>query len=71
MNDQWLAIKFKNNDTAYYAPDEYTNYEYDGKYFIVIRNKQWIGFYNLTEIRYIEVITRKIKGLKEILDGIS
>ena len=29
--------------------------EDDGKYFIVIYDKQWIGFYNLDCIEYIEV----------------
>lgn len=54
---QWITIVFRNEETCRYGPDEYTDYRYDGKYFIVIRDKQWIGFYNLEVIRYIEVGT--------------
>ena len=50
-----IEIVFKNGDVAHYMPDEYTDYKYDGKYFIVILEKQWIGFYNLDAIEYIEV----------------
>ena len=50
-----ITIDFKNGETCHYAPDEYTDYRYDGKYFVVIFEKQWIGFYNLDEIRYIEI----------------
>ena len=50
-----IEIVFKNGDMTHYKPEEYTDYKYDGKYFIVIFEKQWIGFYNLTEIEYITV----------------
>jgi len=50
-----IEIVFRNGDMAHYKPDEYTDYRYDGKYFIVIRDKQWIGFYNLDCVEYIEV----------------
>ena len=40
---------------CHYSPSEYTDYKYDGKYFIVIYEKQWIGFYNLDCVEYIEV----------------
>ena len=55
MEDKWITIDFKNGETCHYAPSEYTDYQYDGKYFIVIYEKQWIGMYNLKEIRYIEI----------------
>lgn len=55
MDKQWITVKFKNGEICHYKPSEYTDYDYDKKYFIVIRNKQWIGFYNLDEVRYIEV----------------
>ena len=50
-----LEIVFKNGDMVHYDIEEYTDYKYDGKYFIVIYDKQWIGFYNLDCIEYIEV----------------
>ena len=57
MNKQWITIKFKNGEICHYKPIEYTDYDYDKKFFIVIRNKQWIGLYNLDEIRYVEIGT--------------
>jgi len=56
MNN-WITIDFKNGEVCHYSPSEYTDYQYDGKYFIVIKDKQWIGFYNLDVIRYIEIGT--------------
>jgi nitrous oxide reductase len=50
-----IEIVFKNGDMAHYKPEQYTDYRYDGKYFIVIDGKQWIGFYNLDCVEYIEV----------------
>ena len=50
-----IEIVFRNGDMAHYSPDQYTDYRYDGKYFIVIRDRQWIGFYNLDCVEYIEV----------------
>ena len=55
--DNWITIDFKNGEYCHYKPSEYTDYQYDGKYFIVIRDKQWIGLYNLDEIRYVEIGT--------------
>ncbi len=57
MNDQWITINFKSGEIRHYKPDEYTDYYYDKGYFIVIKDKQWIGFYNLDEIRYVEIST--------------
>lgn len=54
-----IEIVFRNGDMAHYNPDEYTDYRYDMKYFIVIKDKQWIGFYNLDCVEYIEVETSK------------
>ena len=50
-----IEIVFRNGDMTHYKSDEYTDYKYDGKYFIVIYEKQWIGFYNLDCVEYIEV----------------
>ena len=52
---QMIEIVFNNGDMAHYEPSEYTDYKYDGKYFIVIYEKQWIGFYNLDCVEYIVV----------------
>lgn len=55
MNHEFITIVFQNGNMCHYAPSEYTDYKYDGKYFIVIYEKQWIGFYNLDCVEYIEV----------------
>lgn len=55
LMNNWVIIEFKNGEIRRYKPDEYTEYSYDRRYFIVIRDKQWIGLYNLDEIRYVEV----------------
>ena len=55
MNQEFIIIAFQNGNMCYYSPSEYTDYKYDGKYFIVIYEKQWIGFYNLDCVEYIEV----------------
>ena len=57
MKNQWLVIKFKNSDIAHYSPSEYTDYEYDGKCFIVIKDKQWIGIYNMDVVACVNVTT--------------
>ena len=49
-----IEIVFRNGDMVHYSPDQYTDYRYDGKYFIVIREKQWIGFYNFDCVEYMQ-----------------
>jgi len=55
MDCKFITIVFRNGNVCHYSPSEYTDYKYDGKYFIVIYEKQWIGFYNLDCVEYIEV----------------
>lgn len=50
-----IDITFKDGDMAHYEPDQYTDYKYDGEYFIVVYNEQWIGLYNLDDIKRIDV----------------
>lgn len=56
-DNEWLIIKFKDGEYAKYKPNEYTDYYYDKVCFVVIRDKQWIGIYNIDEIKWIEVAT--------------
>lgn len=42
-----LRIVFKNGDVITYGEDDYTDYSYDSKCFIVIKGQQWIGIYNM------------------------
>lgn len=57
IDNKYIIILFKNGDVCHYAPNEYDDYRYDGKYFKVIKDKQWIRFYNLDVIQYIEIGT--------------
>lgn len=52
---EWIVIKFKNGDLAHYKPEEYTDYYYDKVCFVVIRDKQWIGFYNIDDLSWVEI----------------
>lgn len=45
-----IKITFKNGNICTWGKDEYTDYKYDGKCFIVIRNEQWVGIYNMDNI---------------------
>ena len=54
-----IEINFKNGEVSHYKDNEYTDYKYDGKYFIVIRDNQWIGFYNLDCVMCIDVYKGK------------
>lgn len=49
-----LKIVFKDGETKNYLPTEYTEYEYNGKAFIVIRKSKWIGIYNFDCILSVE-----------------
>lgn len=50
-----ITIVFKNGEVVTYTEDEYTDYKYDGKVFVVIRKEQWIGLFNIDAIEYITV----------------
>lgn len=45
-----IKIVFKNGSIAKWKQDEYTDYKYDGKCFIVIKDGQWVGFYNMDSV---------------------
>ena len=49
-----LKIVFKNGDVMVYQADEYTDYSYDSKCFIVIKGRQWIGIYNMDCVSCVE-----------------
>lgn len=52
----WLIIKFRDGEVAKYPPYEFTDYYYDKICFVVIKDKRWIGIYNIDEIKYVEVV---------------
>lgn len=38
-----------------WSPEQYTDYMYDGKCFIVIQGSQWVGIYNMNAVRCVEI----------------
>lgn len=49
-----LRIVFKNGEITEYPADTFTDYTYDRRCFIVIREKQWVGIYNMDCIACVE-----------------
>lgn len=45
-----LKIIMNNSQEVKWQKEEYDNYMYDGKFFIIIKNGEWIGFYNLNAV---------------------
>ncbi len=45
-----IKIVFKNGSIAKWHPEEYTDYKYDGKCFIIIKDTEWIAFYNIDSV---------------------
>ncbi len=45
-----LKIIMNNSQEVKWQKEEYDNYMYDGKFFIIIKNGKWIGFYNLNAV---------------------
>ena len=52
---QTIKIFFKDGKTDEIPSKLYTNYNYDGKLFIVINKEQWIAMYNMDEVACITV----------------
>lgn len=50
-----INITLSNGAFIQWKEDQYTDYMYDGKCFIIIKGAQWIGIYNLDFVRSIEV----------------
>ena len=45
-----LKIIMNNSQEVKWQKEEYDNYMYDGKFFIIIKNGEWIGFYTLNAV---------------------
>jgi len=50
-----IQITMSNGCYVEWKPEQYTDYMYDGKCFIIIRGEQWVGFYNMDSVRSIVV----------------
>ena len=53
MNYKKITVTMRNGNFAEWDRDEWDDYTYDGKFFIVIKSGAWIGFYNLDDVRTI------------------
>lgn len=51
-----IKITMSNSQEVEWSKEEYTDYLYDGKSFIIIKNNKWVGIYNLDYIISIVVI---------------
>ena len=49
-----LRIVYKDGEVITYGEDDYTDYSYDSRCFIVIRGQRWIGIYNMDCVSTIE-----------------
>lgn len=45
-----IKITFKNGNTCEWDKEQYTDYKYDGKCFIIIKGEQYVGIYNLDNV---------------------
>lgn len=52
-----IIITMNNSQEVKWQKEEYDNYRYDGKFFIIMKNGEWIGFYNLDAV--ISIIVKK------------
>ena len=42
-----IKIVMANSEEVKWTKEEWDDYVYDGKFFIIKRNSQWVGMYNL------------------------
>lgn len=45
-----IKITMTNSKEVKWGKEEYDSYMYDGKFFIIIKDSNWIGFYNLDAV---------------------
>lgn len=50
-----IQITMNNGIYDEWKPEQFTDYMYDGKCFIIIKGGQWVGIYNMDSVRRIVV----------------
>lgn len=45
-----LSIYMKGGKTFEFTSKEYTDYEYRGSIFVVYKDEQWVGVFNMSEV---------------------
>ncbi len=51
-----LRITFKNGEKAEWTKKEYDEYKYDGKTFVIVKDNQWVGIYNMDSVISVVVV---------------
>ena len=59
-----IKITMANSDVVTWGEEAYTDYKYDGKFFIIMQDEQWVGFYNLNHVISIVLINDSGKSEK-------
>lgn len=49
-----LIIKMADGNTVRWGADEYTEYDFHGRFFVVIKDSQWVGMYATDQIVAVE-----------------
>lgn len=57
--DKIIVIIFKNGNSATWRQEEWDDYSYDGKAFIIKKCGEWVGIYNFDSI--ISVVVKEKK----------
>ncbi len=61
-----IQITMNNGIYDEWKPEQYTDYMYDGKCFIIIKGEKWVGIYNIDSVRRIVINKQNIcTGAKE------
>lgn len=42
-----IKLVLTNSEEVKWTEEQWDDYQYDGKYFIIKKNGAWVGFYNL------------------------
>ncbi len=50
-----IQITQMNGTYNEWKPEQYTDYMYDGKCFIIMRGEKWVGIYNMDAVRSITI----------------
>lgn len=58
-----IKITMPNSQIVKWHKNEYTDYRYDGKFFIIICADKWVGFYNLDHVISV-VVTEELDRVR-------
>lgn len=50
-----IQITMTGGNRVYWEKEQYTDYMYDGKVFVIIKGGEWVGIYNIDQVKEIRV----------------